>query len=296
MRRAWPVPSALPSTKRRVAQCVAGSRVVLSRAAAWHSVIGASCISILTPASAPDQRDLTLCPCLIVLIVGGRPYPAQGQYQVKPPLPFIPGSEVSGIVTEVGPEAVSSIKPGDRVCAICMGGAFAEEVVVAETSVWLVPGVRLGVKLHHRSSIIMQGGLVISTPNLPPLAGALPWSTLWYIQAGSWGRRRLWAPQGRHDATFASAPALPLICSQMGWNSRPPLPCPSCTGLPSWLSGSVPGSRQVGNASSQGQLQCVGLRNMDSLIGGASRPGDRPGFLGFDGHQTLKSMPSDRLG
>ena len=39
----------------------------------------------------------------------------QGQYQVKPKLPFVPGSELSGTVTEVGTK-VKSLKVGDRVC------------------------------------------------------------------------------------------------------------------------------------------------------------------------------------
>jgi NADPH:quinone reductase len=52
-----------------------------------------------------------------------------GQYQEKPPLPFTPGSEAAGIVTEVG-EGVSNFKSGDRVVALTGGGAYAEEVVV----------------------------------------------------------------------------------------------------------------------------------------------------------------------
>ena len=43
----------------------------------------------------------------------------QGLYQDKPPLPFIPGSEVSGIVTEVGAK-VKSVKQGDHVCPFHM--------------------------------------------------------------------------------------------------------------------------------------------------------------------------------
>jgi NADPH:quinone reductase-like Zn-dependent oxidoreductase len=39
----------------------------------------------------------------------------QGQYQDKPKLPFIPGSEVSGTVLEVGSK-VKHVKPGDQVC------------------------------------------------------------------------------------------------------------------------------------------------------------------------------------
>ena len=51
----------------------------------------------------------------------------QGLYQIKPPVPFTPGSEFAGVVTEVGAE-VTEYKPGDRVIAFSLGG-FAEEAV-----------------------------------------------------------------------------------------------------------------------------------------------------------------------
>jgi NADPH2:quinone reductase len=51
----------------------------------------------------------------------------QDKYQVKPPLPFSPGSEVAGIVKAVG-EGVTQARPGDRVIAFTTYGAFAEEV------------------------------------------------------------------------------------------------------------------------------------------------------------------------
>jgi hypothetical protein len=41
----------------------------------------------------------------------------QGQYQVKPKLPFIPGSEVSGIVCQLG-SGVKGFKPGDLVSVV----------------------------------------------------------------------------------------------------------------------------------------------------------------------------------
>jgi NADPH:quinone reductase len=50
----------------------------------------------------------------------------QNKYQFKPPLPFSPGSELAGIVKEVG-EGVSAFKPGDKVIAFTTYGAFAEE-------------------------------------------------------------------------------------------------------------------------------------------------------------------------
>lgn len=53
----------------------------------------------------------------------------QNKYQVKPPLPFSPGSEMAGIVKSLG-EGVTEARPGDRVIAFSAYGAFAEEVVV----------------------------------------------------------------------------------------------------------------------------------------------------------------------
>src|SRR6059036_3706212 len=51
----------------------------------------------------------------------------QNKYQFKPPLPFSPGSEVAGVVKEIG-DGVSNVRPGDRVMAFTTYGAFAEEV------------------------------------------------------------------------------------------------------------------------------------------------------------------------
>ncbi|KAK9820930.1 hypothetical protein WJX74_009349 [Apatococcus lobatus] len=62
----------------------------------------------------------------------------QGLYQEKPKLPFIPGSEVSGVVLEVG-SSVKSLKSGTKVCAVTSGGALAEEVVVAAAAVFPLP-------------------------------------------------------------------------------------------------------------------------------------------------------------
>src|SRR5512140_880375 len=54
----------------------------------------------------------------------------QGLYQVKPPLPFSPGMELAGIVTEVG-AAVRGVSPGDRVIASPGRGGFAQECLVS---------------------------------------------------------------------------------------------------------------------------------------------------------------------
>ncbi len=51
----------------------------------------------------------------------------QNKYQFKPPLPFSPGSELAGVVKEVG-AGVTHVRPGDPVMAFTTYGAFAEEV------------------------------------------------------------------------------------------------------------------------------------------------------------------------
>jgi len=62
----------------------------------------------------------------------------QNKYQFKPPLPFSPGSEMSGVVKEVG-EGVKGYKPGDRVIAFTTYGAFAEEVKVEASRLVPIP-------------------------------------------------------------------------------------------------------------------------------------------------------------
>jgi NADPH:quinone reductase len=61
----------------------------------------------------------------------------RGEYQFKPPLPFVPGSEVGGVVRSVTGGA--DVKPGDRVAAFCMLGGFAETAVAPEFFTFAVP-------------------------------------------------------------------------------------------------------------------------------------------------------------
>lgn len=63
---------------------------------------------------------------------------AAGGYQVKPPVPFIPGSESAGIVSEVGDE-VTALARGDRVVASGWDGMFAEETVLPARTVRRMP-------------------------------------------------------------------------------------------------------------------------------------------------------------
>ncbi len=61
-----------------------------------------------------------------------------GQYQIKPPLPFVPGGEIAGVVRAVG-AGVEGIAIGDRVLAMCGLGGFAEQIVLAPLQVVPVP-------------------------------------------------------------------------------------------------------------------------------------------------------------
>ena len=60
------------------------------------------------------------------------------QYQLQVPLPFVPGSELAGVVIEVADD-VSGVAVGDRVSGTSIVGAFAEEAVLPVASLTRVP-------------------------------------------------------------------------------------------------------------------------------------------------------------
>src|SRR4051812_1743950 len=62
---------------------------------------------------------------------------SRGEYQVKPPLPFVPGSEVAGVVRSAPADA--GVQEGDRVAAFCMLGGFAEVAVAPEFLTFALP-------------------------------------------------------------------------------------------------------------------------------------------------------------
>lgn len=96
----------------------------------------------------PEGLDLVDLPephggeqVLIDVAAAGVSFPdlllTRGLYQVKPPLPFVPGVEVAGTVRSA--PAGAAVKPGERVMAFCMFGGFAEVVAAAPESVFPVP-------------------------------------------------------------------------------------------------------------------------------------------------------------
>ncbi len=63
---------------------------------------------------------------------------AAGEYQLKPELPFTPGVEAAGEVSEVA-EGVTGFAIGDRVIVKLRYGAYADEVVVAPSQLTPLP-------------------------------------------------------------------------------------------------------------------------------------------------------------
>jgi len=62
----------------------------------------------------------------------------EGRYQLKPPLPYIPGACGAGDVIAVGSE-VTSVKVGDRVSFLNYYGAFAEMIATDEHTCVVLP-------------------------------------------------------------------------------------------------------------------------------------------------------------
>ena len=60
------------------------------------------------------------------------------RYQLRAPLPFVPGSEFAGVADDVG-DGVTTVAPGDRVFGTTFVGAFAEQVTVAAESLTKIP-------------------------------------------------------------------------------------------------------------------------------------------------------------
>lgn len=62
----------------------------------------------------------------------------QDKYQMKPPRPFAPGCEVSGVIELTGAN-VRDLKPGDRVMAFTGWGGMAEKVLVKANQCNVIP-------------------------------------------------------------------------------------------------------------------------------------------------------------
>ncbi len=61
-----------------------------------------------------------------------------GKYQLRPPTPFVPGTDAAGVVSAVG-AGVTRFKPGDRVACGGWFGSYAEQMLTPQQSVARLP-------------------------------------------------------------------------------------------------------------------------------------------------------------
>src|SRR3954470_14310542 len=61
----------------------------------------------------------------------------RGLYQIKPDLPYVPGGEIAGVVTEASGDA--GFAPGDRVAAMTLTGGMAERAVAPPLLTFRLP-------------------------------------------------------------------------------------------------------------------------------------------------------------
>lgn len=90
---------------------------------------------VTLPALQPDQIRIGVRAAGVSF---GTTLVIAGKYQRKPPFPFTPATEVTGIVKEVG-SAVMRFKVGDRVMASLDWGGLAEEAVSREVNTFALP-------------------------------------------------------------------------------------------------------------------------------------------------------------
>lgn len=62
----------------------------------------------------------------------------QGKYQFKPALPFVPGSEVSGIIRAAADD-VTTFQPGDKVIAFVPTGGFGQQLIAPAQALITMP-------------------------------------------------------------------------------------------------------------------------------------------------------------
>jgi NADPH:quinone reductase len=103
----------------------------------------------------------------------------EGRYQIKPPVPFVPGGEVVGRVSELG-DGVTGLEIGDRVFANLGLGGFASEVVVSPRQLVAIPE-----SLTDGQAATFMQSYLTGWYALRVRAGASPGDTMLVLGAGS---------------------------------------------------------------------------------------------------------------
>ncbi len=104
------------------------------QAQALNSVADYQLVDLPTPEPGPGEVRIKVAACGVGYVDA---LVSLGRYQVKPPVPHIPGGEAAGVVDAVG-EGVTGLAPGDRVMAQ-VGGGFAEYAVARAAAVAKIP-------------------------------------------------------------------------------------------------------------------------------------------------------------
>lgn len=103
-----------------------------------------------------------------------------GQYLAKTPLPYIPGAEVAGVITEVSPE-VTEYKKGDRVVALTDDGGYAEFIALHESQLVKIPE---NVDFNQAVAILGQG---VSAYHILKTSGQIKKGETVLVHAGAGG-------------------------------------------------------------------------------------------------------------
>lgn len=104
------------------------------QAASLSSLEAYRVVEVPTPAPGPGEVRVRIAACGVGYVDA---LAALGRYQVKPPLPHVPGGEVAGWIDALG-AGVAGLSVGDRVLAQVRGG-FCEFAATAAPSVRRIP-------------------------------------------------------------------------------------------------------------------------------------------------------------
>lgn len=135
-----------------------------------------------------------------------------GRYQVKPPLPHVPGQEIGGWVEAIG-DGVGNLSVGDRVMAQVRGG-FSELAVAPASAVTKIPD-----RMSFAQAAGFRVNYITALHALRDRAGLLPGETLLVIgAAGGVGSAAIQV--GRHLGArviaAASTPEKRAFATRMG--------------------------------------------------------------------------------
>jgi NADPH:quinone reductase len=134
----------------------------------WRPFDALTLAEVPPPAMRPGAVRIKIAAAAVsfatALVVSGR-------YQRKPPLPFIPGTEIAGTITEIAPD-VQGLQVGMRIFAVLDWGGLAQEAVA--DAIHVVP---------------LPDGLDLAAATALPISYATAAAALWWrgrMQAGQW--------------------------------------------------------------------------------------------------------------